>query len=250
MMIRRGSDAIVLAATMAGFAFLMGSSPAQIVPFQATQCQAGRKYCHVTKSGEATGASSTITTRATTLCGEPSEQTVAHSAAFSGVKIGDTPTKWAQVGYIRRRIQGTTVNFQRYAETLAGSDLQTDYDYYFENGVPSGTHKYRCYLISALFGTWKYEIDDEPFHQFSHNGWRGVTGTHYQWAAEIRNLKDQMVGTESDKCQFAELQYALNYGAFQDRSLSQGDLYTDDSNEWGIELCGCSYSFFVWDKNP
>ena len=168
-------------------------------------------------------------------------------ALFEG---GAPAKKWAQLGYIRERQPGTTsIDLGRYTEVRAGPNPQ-DYDFHFESGVPAGTHKYKCYLISSLFGTWRFEIDDVFFNQYTHNGWEGVTGDTYHWAGEIFNSTDQMVGTETAKCQFAQLQVALNWGSFQDQSISQGDLHTDDPDEWGIELCVCSYSFFIWDKIP
>jgi hypothetical protein len=214
-------------------------------------CTFGRKYVHVTKSGSATGCSAKIRTRSTTLCGEPSATKVASSNAWVGVAkfVGQTPEKWGQIGYARDREEGSpAILVRRYAETKWGTGAN-DIDLFVESGVPSGTHEYKCYLLSRLFGTWKYEFDQLPFHTFTNDGWKNVTGTHYQWAGEIFNKEDQMVGTAAAKCNFTECQYSLNWGTFQNANIAQGDLHTDDSAEWGIERVS-STAFNVWDKNP
>jgi hypothetical protein len=214
-------------------------------------CTIGRKYTHVTKSASATGCSAKIRTRSTTLCGEPSQQSLASSIAWVGVTkfVGEDPQIWAQMGYRRLRSTGsTTILLHRYAETRWGSGVG-EKDYFTETGVPSGTHEYKCYLLSSLFGTWKYEYDGLPFHTFTHNNWRNVTGTHYQYETEIFNKEDQMVGTAAAKCNYTECKYSVNWGTFQNANITSGDLHTDDPSEWGIERVS-STAFNVWDKNP
>ena len=214
-------------------------------------CTFGRKYAHVIKSASATGCGTKIRTRTTTLCGEPSAKSEASSNAWVGVTkyVGGTPEKWAQMGYARDRMAGsTTIDVERYAETKWGPGAN-DRDYFSESGVPSGTHEYKCYLMSQLFGTWKYEHNGLPFHTFTHNNWKNVTGTDYQYSTEIFNKEDQMVGTAAAKCNFTECQYSVNWGTFQNASITAGDLHTDDASEWGIERIS-STAFNVWDKNP
>lgn len=160
--------------------------------------------------------------------------------------------KWAQIGYVRYRSksgpQTTTVYYKRYTETKAGP-LGADYEFHIDTPPASGTHEYKCYLISSLFGTWKYEYDGLPWWQFTRNGWKNVTGTHYQWSAEIWNKEDQMVGTATAKCDFTDCKYSLNWGTFQNANITSGDLYTSDPSEWGIERVSAT-AFNVWDKNP
>lgn len=216
-------------------------------------CTSGNKYADVIKSASATGCSAKIRTRTTTLCGEPTANTAAASAAWVGVtkEQGGTPVKWGQVGYVRERARTgptTTVLYRRYAETKAGP-APADYDFHPGPTPEAGTHEYKCYLISSLFGTWKYDYDGLPWYQFTHNGWRNVTGTRYDYSAEIWNKEDQMVGTASAKCNFTECKYAVNWGAFQNASIATGDLHTDDAAEWGIERVS-STAFNIWDKNP
>ena len=160
--------------------------------------------------------------------------------------------KWAQIGYARYRSKtwppNTTVHFKRYAETRAGPQA-ADYDFHTDSSPSAGTHEYKCYLMSSLFGTWKYEYDGLPFYTFTNSGWKNVTGTHYQWVAEIWNKEDQMVGTTDAKCDFTECQYSVNWGTFQNASIATEDLYTSDASEWGIERVSAT-AFNVWDKNP
>lgn len=216
-------------------------------------CTPGRKYAHVSKSASATGCSAKIRTRSTTVCGEPNAKSAASTSAWAGVTkySGQTAEKWAQMGYLRYRSKtggSSTVYYKRYAETKAGP-APADYDMHLDSPPSSGTHEYKCYLISSLFGTWKYDYDGLPWYQFTHNGWRNVTGTKYQWVAEIYNKEDQMVGTASAKCDFTECKYSLNWGAFQNANIGTGDLHTDDASQWGIERVSAT-AFNVWDKNP
>jgi hypothetical protein len=222
--------------------------------FTGSPCTYGRKYADVTKSDSATtGCSAQIRTRTPTLCGEPGAKSQAHSAAWAGVTKfeGQEPVKWAQMGYVRYRPRGSTaVFFRYYAETKAGPNPATDYELYLSDEPPSeGTHEYKCYLISSLFGTWQYEYDGLWWHTYTHNGWNNETGTHYQWEAEILNKEDQMVGTPTAKCDFTQCQYAIYWGGFEDADIAVGDLHTDDPNEWGIERTSAT-GFNVWDKNP
>lgn len=221
------------------------------VPLPPAPCTFGRKHAGALKSGSATGCSAKIRTRTRTLCGEPTANTEAASAAWVGVTkfVSGAPEKWAQIGYTRERSPGTTtVHRRRYAETKYGTG-PLDVDIHLENNVPSGTHEYKCYLVSSLLGVWRYEYDGLPFHVFGHSGWRGVTGTHYQWDSEIFNKEDQLVGTSSAKCNFTECKYALNWGAFQNADIATGDLHTDDPIQWGIERVSAT-AINVWDKIP
>jgi|GEM_PF-2103711 len=216
-------------------------------------CTPGRKYTQVYKEEEsATGCSATIRTRTTVLCGEPSTKSRASSNAWVGVTkfVGPTPEKWGQMGYARDRIGvSTTVLVRRYAETRWGSG-PFDFEIFFQDGIPSGTHEYKCYLMSPLFGIWKYEYDGTSFHTTDNfPGWRNVTGTCYHWSTEIANKEDQMVGTTAAKCNFTECQYSASWGAFQNANITAIDLYTDDASAWGIERVSAT-AFNVWDKNP
>lgn len=216
-------------------------------------CTPGKKYVSVSKSGSATGCSAKIRTRSPGLCGEPNAKTASGSSPWAGVTRFESgsPVKWAQCGYVRYRAatgQSSTVYFKRYAETRAGPN-PADYDIHLDTAPATGAFEYKCYLTSSLFGTWNYEYDGLPWYQYTHNGWRNVTGTHYQWQGEIDNKEDQMVGTSTAKCDFTECQYSVNWGAFQNANITTGDLHTDDASEWGIERVSAT-AFNVWDKNP
>ncbi len=221
--------------------------------FTGSPCTVGRKTAAVHKQDSATtGCYAKIRTRNTTLCGEPTHKGLTASAAWVGVTKydGGVPVKWAQTGYSRRRLlNSTTVYVRRYAETRAGSN-PAEYDLYYSDDPPGdGQHEYKCYLISSLFGTWRYEYDGILWHQWTHNGWKNETGTHYQWSGEIWHKENQMVGTADAKCDFTACQYASSYGVFQDADIAIGDLHTDDPNEWGIERTGAT-AFNIWDKKP
>jgi hypothetical protein len=223
-------------------------------------CIRRQSYADVYKQVQCTGASAKIRTRATTLCGEGTKKNSAQSAAwvaFMNVQNGAIG-KWIQMGYVRERSRflplTTAVKFQRYAETQAGPNVFTDYDFHADTAPASGIHEYRCRLVSSLFGTIMYEYDNTPFHSYTHNGWKDVKGTHYQYSAEILNRDDQMVGTSTAKCDFTDCMFQSNYGTFAGANLvqgtrPQGDFKSDDPKEWGIDRVSAT-AFDVWDKKP
>jgi hypothetical protein len=215
-------------------------------------CTFGRKYADFGKLASATGISAQIRTRSTTLCGESSEQSSATSAAWVGVTkaVGQQPQIWAQMGYYRRRLAGSTTIFvERYAETRWGTG-PNQYELRTFAGVESGTHEYLCYSAGQPFGTWFYYYDGEPIHQITKPELQGVTGTQYSYSTEIFNKEDQMVGTSSAKCNFTECQFSVNWQTFQNADIAgPQDLHTDDPAEWGIERVS-STAFNVWDVNP
>lgn len=216
-------------------------------------CTFGRKYAHVTKSANATGCSAKIRSRSTTLCGEPTEDSAAGSFAWVGVTKfdGGDPLKWFQMGYGRYRGRAgpsTIVFYKRFAETQAGP-LPADYDFHIDSPPSSGAHEYKSWLQSSLLNVVKYDYEGLPWYQWQHSGLVGLTGTHYQYVAEIWNKEDQMVGTASAKCDFTDCKYAVNWSSFQSASIATGDLHTDDPVEWGIERVS-STAFNVWDKDP
>lgn len=126
----------------------------------ASPCLFGRKYAQASKAGSATGSSAKIRYRSTSLCGEPNSTSVAASVAWTGVAkfVGNTPEKWAQLGYARDRLVGLPFAFvQRYTETKAGP-LPADYEKFYDTAPLPGTHKYECWLLSSLLGTWNLEL--------------------------------------------------------------------------------------------
>jgi len=58
-----------------------------------------------------------------------------------------------------------------------------------------------------------------------------------------------MLGTAAAKCNFTDCQFSLNWGAFQNANIAEGEVTTDDPNEWGIERIGAT-AFDIWDINP
>lgn len=223
----------------------IGSAP------QPGFCTFGRKYAGVHKNiPDATGASAVIRTRSTTLCGEPTTHGTAASAAWVGPVLfnAGSAVKWAQTGYWRHRggTTGVTIHLHQYAETQAGPN-PADYERFQQPGIPSGTHQYRCSLLSPLFGTWTYEIDELPFHTFTHNGWRDVQATHVQWMGEIFNKQDQMPGTATAKCDFTDCQVSTDYSSFQNAGIVISNVKTSNTNEWGSEYVSPT-AFNIWDK--
>jgi hypothetical protein len=222
-------------------------------------CKFKSYYAYASKSASATGCSAYIDSCPTTLCGEPSAVSPAASAAWAGVGLFTFPAppnppkleKWAQTGYTRQRSrrppQIAIVTVVRYAETRAGPQSN---DYEFSGAPPDpGTHKYSCHLVSQLLGTWQYEYDDEPWYSFTRPGWVDQKGNRYQFAAEIWNKQDQLVGTEAAKCSFSQCQFDVSYGNFQDTNIVTADLHTSDVFEWEIERVSAT-AFRVWDVNP
>jgi hypothetical protein len=220
-------------------------------------CTPGHWYAHVSKEDTATGCSARIRTRAVTLCGEPQNTAEAGSLAWAGVTkyVNGVPVKYAQVGYVRVRGYPVPSPVKRrvYAETRAGPNNLTDYEWWTDENEPNepseGTHVYKCYLTSPISGKWQFQYDSGNLHDYTHSGWVNELGTAYQWTAEIWNWRDQMVGTASAKCDFTECKFATNWQTFQDAEIGAGDLHSDDVNEWGIERISAT-GFQVWDKKP
>jgi len=184
-------------------------------PDYATECQFGRKYCDITKElANPTGASSRITTKNTTLCGEGSnEDAVALSAAWVGVTklVGDDPTIWAQIGYARSRgdiDQSSTVYVRVYAETRWGPN-PNERELYSPADPPllSGSREYQCILILPTLGRWAYNYDEAFYHEITAPGWANQQGSTCDYIAEIFNSKDQRYSTPR-----------IKWSARQDRS--------------------------------
>ena len=222
--------------------------------FTGKTCTPGYWYSRVRKAGNATGCSASIRTRTTTLCGKASATSAAGSLAWAGVtKLQDgEPVKYAQTGYFRYRIEGSsTVYLTKYAETKAGPDPVLDYDMKLPGEAPSdGTHVYRCWLPISAFGSWLYYYDGSQWYSYAHDGWRNVTGTVYEWNGEIQDRQDQMVGTVSAKCDFTQCSYNIDWASwFDDAEIMSADLYSSDLRQWGIERINAT-GFRVWDKKP
>ena len=181
------------------------------------------------------------------------------------VGVGHVDGNSAQTGYVRHRNLGSTVPpgpifFKIFAETLAGPHPINDYDRVYKPGPGpnTGSHIYQCTLLSAFPGTWTYRYDDDfDWHNFAHNGWATLTGTHYAWEAEISHTNNDMVGRSNPnlKCKFTVCEFELNFGGFQLATIvplfvPAGDLYSDNKNEWMIEGGILTSSFHVWDVNP
>ncbi len=221
--------------------------------FTGSPCTPGYRYALAWQDlDDVTGCSAYIRTRTPTLCGEPLAQGLTASAASAGVQKheGTSLVKWAQTGYSRRRLLNSTTILQRgYAEVVAGPDPIGDrYVNYTDDPPGSGTHEYKCYLISSLFGTWRFEYDGLVWDQWTHNGWKNVAGDELQWSGEIWDIENDMVGTATAKCDFTQCQYAFFWTWFEDANIPPGNIYTSDANEWGVErISGTSIN--VWDKN-
>ncbi|MCH7719918.1 MAG: hypothetical protein IH988_02860 [Planctomycetes bacterium] len=228
-------------------------------------CTLGRMYAHVSKPGLATGCFAAIVTRTNVdLCGEPTSSEIASSNAWVGVTkyLGTNHENWlwAQMGYKRFRNAGATnIQVRRYAETKGGLGPiipGVNYDEFVGSAPSSGIHVYSCYLVTQVAGTWRYEEDEGVlFHQTTYPAWTGVTGTKYQWVAEILNKEDAMVGTPQGQglgpCDFIDYKWIESWGGWQPANIQPDDRHTDDAGEWGIApgLIPAT-QFKVWDVKP
>ncbi|MFH1108972.1 MAG: hypothetical protein V1790_07245 [Planctomycetota bacterium] len=142
-----------------------------------------------------------------------------------------------------------------YAETVYGTPAAAFRDIFWDpdGAPPEGTHTYRVWQATPLFGRWVYDLDGLYFHSFASAAWINTTGTFAQWGTELLNMEDKMVGTQQSKCEFYDLRVSLNWSTDVSASLLPANVYfkpaTPGSLEWGFEWLS-STAFRVWDKFP
>jgi hypothetical protein len=236
-----------------------------IGPMWATQCNYGHKYCYiVTPTETLTGVRARIeswgSSAEPTLCGEAQGETAsASSAAWTVATLLESGavTKWAQMGYHRSRgyvpgVPVTQIVKRVYAETKWGPGA-TDIDIHSPSSaiLLSGNRTYTVSFNNPTFGGWQFWYPDtkELFHQFTNAGWAGVDANRYDYAAEIWNTKDHMVGDDSNKALWDQCEFEVGGGGYEPTTFAAGDVFSSDSNQWGIQRLSAQ-SFEVWDKVP
>ncbi|MEW5923240.1 MAG: hypothetical protein AB1746_04560 [Candidatus Zixiibacteriota bacterium] len=84
---------------------------------------------------------------------------------------------------------------------------------------------------------------------YTDSSWN-TTGAVASWAGEIYNYEDDMAGTYNDRCIFAGLRYkTISNNNYQKFVISQQDLSSDDTVEWGINRINDT-TFEIWDEFP
>jgi hypothetical protein len=70
------------------------------------------------------------------------------------------------------------------------------------------------------------------------------------WGSEILNFEDDMAGISSNKCAITSCGYKENGDAnYRNPNITSSDIYSDDINEWGIEVVNGT-AMNIWDRNP
>ena len=87
-------------------------------------------------------------------------------------------------------------------------------------------------------------------HAYLDGAWVNAAGDGVGWTAEIYNFEDDMAGTAGNKCPFTNCGYKQSGdGTYRNPGISASDIFSNDSNEWGIEAAG-SDAINIWDKKP
>jgi hypothetical protein len=213
------------------------------------KCTSGRKYVYGNvHESRIIGAKAKIKTRWGKLCCEKEGGT---STALSGVwvSIGSKASgalKWGQVGYSRRRTNGSKDIIQ-YAKAEMMANSYRNEPVTASAPAEGSVHEWKCELDPST-GTWTYFMDGVLFKTYSDDLWTSMLGSSVMFAAEIFNSEDDMAGTESNKVSFTECQYRLQGSpSYQDVKFTS--LSSDDENEWGFEWVSDN-AFNLWDKKP
>lgn len=188
---------------------------------------------------------------------------------FSAVWVGPTnmaATKWAQIGYSRRRLLGNIID-GIYAENRVNSEA-SGYDFCYNNipildfppclgdgglpgaGLPNATHIYGCFKpFHPYWSTWWYVVDNNWFHSWSHDEWFLVVPEVFQAGGEIFHKENDMVGTNESRCTLDLLSIMKTNFEWVSPNLLDPDVTSDDATQWGVNrLSGNSIE--IWDKIP
>lgn len=233
----------------------------------------GRYYVQTVTAQASIGVKVSITPHARKLCGAQGATADAFSAVHAGVTHFDStnkPLQWAQLGYVKHRIQNGTIVFEGiYAETCADvANIPIDYDVCIVNfqhpqcqlgqtigpitdtALPDTTYVYTCYKIMPNFATWRYEVDTTVLHNYWNLKIAGMTGTHINLTTELLNLEDDCPGTSTTKCTFSTPKYRSTtpLWGWAPLGIVAGDKQNMNSTEWGLELWNDGIR--MWDKFP
>lgn len=227
-----------------------GATCREALRVKVCTCTLGRKYAGAyMRVADIVGIKARIRTRYPRLCCEGVEcgKSDAFSTAYAGIADFGAVTKWAQVGFTRRRNEGSTTIIQYRKAEVQGEtyNLMTDTKHAPAEGA---THEHRCELDRET-GAWSFYDDGELWHTYADAAWEGAAGSSASWTGEVLNREDDMPGTEGDKCVFTECQYRAGGGEYQDAGIEESHLGNDDSDELGVErVSGTAIN--IWDRRP
>jgi len=190
-----------------------------------------------------------IKTRYGTLCNAPAGTDNAFCVVYASV-FSNGVYRWAQTGYGYERNPdwGNRVYYYRYAEVRGYNGIRPKYD---SISPPSETsaHVYECKLNLAT-GTWQFYDDGVCWYTYSDGAWINSPGDGIGWTGEICNFEDDLAGTVGNKCTVTSCGYKENGDAnYRNPNIASSDIYSDDINEWGIEVVSGT-AVNIWDKNP
>lgn len=230
-------------------------------------CSFGRKYAHVSKLvSDASGASATIRVRYGNLCGGGDYVSQYQSASLAWVTVkrqddnfNEYGMIWAQVGYGQKRypelafVTSAVFRFSYVEIAGRGNNNVKKYVEYIEPNQ-NWTINYECKL-DKVNGLWSFRKNGELFFSDSVKSeqvWYDYYGERAEWATEIFNEEDDMMGTVDSACEFTECQARQSEGYFGNVVIGAGDVIeVSDNNrsQWEILLQSLN-SFDVWDVQP
>ena len=195
------------------------------------------------------GVQATIRTRYGDLCCEPFGTAAAFSIAYVDIDFNAPPLKWGQTGYGQERYAGsTTIYNYRYWEIM-GTGTTPSYKYDYDNAPSEGSFPHYCAELDNSTGEWTFYYDLVAWDSNTDTFWVGKTCDRAAWHGEIYNVEDDMVGTSSNKCYFANCGYKKIGGTYQSAGLTVADVNSSDTNQWGAQYVDPT-SFNIWDIIP
>ena len=193
-------------------------------------------------------------TRYGKLCGQPTSTAPAGEFAFPNFTFTapNGEMAWAQMGYRRTRVEGTTQPqdflYAELGSRINGADTVRKLASVELAPGEGTTHTYRCDLDETT-GKCFYFYDDIAWGELQLDYWKNKFGTSLEWKGEIVNKQDDMPGTAADKCRFTDCQYREIGEQYHDAGLEQTRVTSDDPEEWGAEWVSGT-AFNIWDKKP
>jgi len=232
----------------------------QIMPRSPLYCTPDTSYAALEiPLNDAAGIEATINTKYGRLCGDAA-QADAHSSSVIYCMVGKNiagSLYWSQFGFgVERYSDSVWVDTFFFTETM-GNYLDVFYssDQGLNYPLPDINYKYTIRWYPPGVFQSIYEGDSMiTITSDTHQIWQ-TPGTYVMWAGEIYNLEDDMPGTLSSKCTFANPQYIIDTGYLTPAVWTPGKdtLITDDPNEWGASMDTINsviHKLYIWDKHP
>ena len=213
----------------------------------ACTCTQGRKYAYAYKSiSDLTGVKAKIKTRYGKVCCEGKNTKHAYQVAYANISKGSSTLHWAQSGWGRERNEGSSkISKYCYAE-MQGKHYKVEYNT-SKAPAQNSTHTYECSLDPAT-GKWTFKLDGSAWKNYTDSKWK-AKGDSVQWTGEIYNKQDDMPGTSGNKCRFSSCQYRKSGASYVNAGLTNSDVDSDDSSEWGAKRVSAT-ALDIWDKKP